>query len=68
MGRAPYSSEVRQPGRTTPALCDRGHAKQPGQAAAALGLAHVLHPEGGRWWQARVNSLLTVDRLPAWGS
>ena len=46
MGRAPYSSEVQQPGRTTPALCDRGHVKQLGQAAAVLGRAHVLHPKG----------------------
>ena len=37
MGRTPYSSEVQQPGRTTPALSDRGHTKQPGQAAAVLG-------------------------------
>ena len=46
MGRALYSSEVQQPERTTPALCDRGQAEQPGEAAAVLGRAHVLHPEG----------------------
>ena len=46
VGRAAYSSEVQQPGRTTPALYDRGHTEQPGQEAAVLGRAHVLHPEG----------------------
>ena len=59
MGRAPYSSEVQQPGRTTPALCDRGHAKQPGQAAAVLGRAHVLHPDG----LARVGSSVACPLL-----
>ncbi len=46
MVQALYSSEVQQPERTTPALCDRGQAKQPGEAAAVLGRAHVLHPGG----------------------
>jgi hypothetical protein len=46
MGRALYSSEVQQPERTTPALCDRGQAEQPGEAAAVLGRAYVLHPDG----------------------
>jgi hypothetical protein len=46
MGRALYSSEVQQPERTTPALCDCGQAEQPGEAAAGLGRADVLHPDG----------------------
>jgi len=45
MGRALSSGEVRQFRRTTPALYDHGHAKQPRQAAAVLGRAHVLHPD-----------------------
>ena len=41
-GRALYSN----PGRTTPALYDRGQAEQLGQAAAVLGYANNLHPDG----------------------
>jgi hypothetical protein len=42
----PYSSEVQQPERTIPALCDHGQAEQPAEAATDLGHADVLHPEG----------------------
>ena len=40
--KEPYSGEVQQPERTTPALCDRGQAEQPAEAATDLGHADVL--------------------------